>query len=97
MRKATNKNYRTYYREVQDSVLTVREWLLNYQPEAYSGRVIFYKARAQGLLTTSPDKGWKNICGTLDIQVVPGNHVNMMQKPHVRVLAEKINTELRKY
>jgi amino acid adenylation domain-containing protein len=97
MRKATNKNYRTYYREVQDRVLTVREWLLNYQPEAYSGRVVFYKARAQGLLTTSPDKGWKNICGTLDIQVVPGNHVNMMQKPYVRFLAEKINSELRKF
>ncbi len=95
-RMARNRNYRNYYREAQDRILTVREWLRNYQPEAYSGRVIFYRAKAQGLLTTSADKGWNNICTALDIQVVPGSHVNMMQKPHVKVLAEKMNAEFRK-
>ena len=97
VRKATNKNFRFYHKEVGNRILTVRDWLQTYKPEPYPGRVIFYRAEAQGLFTFSLDKGWKSICDSLDIQTIPGNHVNMMQKPYVRFLAEKINSELRKF
>jgi thioesterase domain-containing protein len=41
----------------------------------------------------TPDKGWGQLAaGGLDIKVVPGNHVGMLQEPHVRVLAEKLRS-----
>ena len=39
-----------------------------------------------------PDKGWRRFAaGGLDIKVVPGNHLAMLQEPHVQVLGEQLN------
>jgi thioesterase domain-containing protein len=96
VRLARNKNFRSYYKEAQNKNLAVRSWLKHYRPEPYSGRVVFYRAKAQGLFTASSHKGWENICSALDIYTVPGSHNTIMYKPHVRYLAEKIASELRK-
>ena len=47
----------------------------------------------------SPDStfGWSQwAAGGVDVHVVPGNHANMVYKPHVEVLAEKLRACLNK-
>ncbi|MCW6052944.1 amino acid adenylation domain-containing protein [Lyngbya sp. CCAP 1446/10] len=37
-----------------------------------------------------PALGWNDFSATIDIHVVPGNHMTMMQQPHVQVLATQL-------
>jgi len=69
--------------------------LSNYVPQKYPGSITFYRAKAQGLFPSYPDKGWGNFADCLNIVTIPGNHTSIMKEPHVRILAEKINIELR--
>ena len=38
----------------------------------------------------NPALGWNEFSSTIDIHVVPGNHMTMMQQPHVQVLAAQL-------
>ena len=66
--------------------------LKQYRPQIYPGRLTLFRARMQPLFSAhSPDKGWGPLAaGGLDIRVVPGNHLGMLQEPHVHVLAEQL-------
>jgi amino acid adenylation domain-containing protein len=44
-----------------------------------------------------PTLGWKEMSGTVDVHVVPGNHMTMMAIPHVKVLAEQLQVALSKH
>ena len=64
----------------------------NYGLHLYPGRITFFKA-SETLAGTSPDPtlGWSEwASGGVEVHVVPGNHANLMYKPHVEVLAEKL-------
>jgi thioesterase domain-containing protein/acyl carrier protein len=64
----------------------------NYELHLYPGRVTLFKA-GEELAGTSPDPtlGWSQwASGSVEVHVVPGNHANMVYKPHVEVLAEKL-------
>jgi thioesterase domain-containing protein len=64
----------------------------NYVLHLYPSRVTLFKA-SEELAGTSPDPtlGWSEwAAGGVEVQVVPGNHANMVYKPHVEVLAEKL-------
>ena len=37
-----------------------------------------------------PALGWNELSSTIDIHVVPGNHMTMMAPPHVQVLAAQL-------
>lgn len=41
------------------------------------------------------DKGWRSVAKSVRIHSVPGHHGGIMKEPHVRILAEDINKELR--
>jgi aspartate racemase len=44
-----------------------------------------------------PEKGWGRLAAEgLDIRLVPGNHLGMLQEPHVRVLAEQLRACMNK-
>ena len=64
----------------------------NYRPRVYPGRLTLFRARMQPFFSLhAPDKGWGRLAaGGLDIRIVPGNHLGMLQEPHVRVLAEQL-------
>ena len=36
------------------------------------------------------DLGWSSVAGSLSVVVVPGNHMSMLQPPHVRRLASAL-------
>jgi len=66
--------------------------LREYTPQVYPDRLTLFRARMQPLFSShNPDKGCGAIAtGSVDIKVVPGNHLSMLQEPHVQVLAEKL-------
>jgi amino acid adenylation domain-containing protein len=63
-----------------------------YKPRPYPGRLTLFRARMQPLFSShAPDSGWEWLAaGGLDIRVVPGNHLGMLQEPHVQVLAQQL-------
>ena len=64
----------------------------NYVLHPYAGRVTLFKASEELAGTSSdPTLGWSQwAAGGVEVHVVPGNHANMVYKPHVEVLAEKL-------
>jgi aspartate racemase len=75
-------------REVND------EAVRNYVPQVYPGRVTLFKASNRADATTSyfdPELGWgKLAAGGLEIHDVPGDHLEILVEPNVRVLGEKL-------
>ena len=66
--------------------------LRNYKMRPYPSRVTLFRARMQPFFSShKPDKGWASLAaGGLEIRSVPGNHLAMLQEPHVRILAEQL-------
>jgi thioesterase domain-containing protein len=64
----------------------------NYVLHHYPGRITLFKAGEELAGTSSdPTLGWSEwAAGGADVHVVPGNHATMVYKPHVVVLAEKL-------
>jgi aspartate racemase len=63
-----------------------------YIPRTYPGRLTLFRAQMQPLFSSHrPDKGWRRFAaGGLDVRVVPGNHLGMLQEPHVKTLAKEL-------
>ncbi|MEH1835831.1 MAG: thioesterase domain-containing protein, partial [Nostoc sp.] len=70
----------------------------NYLPQVYPGQVTLFRATEQFADTPqNPTNGWSRLAKEgVEIQVVPGNHYNMLRKPHVKYLAEQLKTYLDK-
>ena len=65
----------------------------NYVPRIYPGRVALFWA--SGDLTTSFDllEGWRTLAaGGVDVHEISGNHINIINEPHVSVLADELQT-----
>jgi amino acid adenylation domain-containing protein len=64
----------------------------NYELHLYPGRVTLFKAGEELAGTAQdPTLGWSQwAVEEVEVYVVPGNHANMVYKPHVAVLAEKL-------
>lgn len=82
------------YDETREHLEAVWHWVSPYALQKYPGSLTFYKAKAHGLFSRPSDWGWKMFVESLDVQVIPGNHLSVLREPHVRVLAERINREL---
>ncbi|WP_206784714.1 type I polyketide synthase [Amycolatopsis sp. MtRt-6] len=75
-----------------------------YTPPAYDGRVVLLRAEQPHPLTTALDPrylrtddtlGWDAHCAHLEVVRVPGDHVSMIDPPHVNVLAERLGAVVR--
>jgi thioesterase domain-containing protein len=66
--------------------------LRSYQPQPYSGPLTLFRARMQPFLSChEPDNGWSRVAaGELEVRSVPGNHLAMLQEPHVRTFAKEL-------
>ncbi|MEC3978422.1 polyketide synthase [Amycolatopsis sp. H20-H5] len=74
-----------------------------YEPRPYDGRVVLYRAKDPHPLTTSLDPryrrtddalGWDAFCPDLHVVPTPGDHLSMIDPPHVAVLARHFATVL---
>jgi amino acid adenylation domain-containing protein len=66
--------------------------LKRYQPQMYTGRLTLFRARMQPFFSShDPQKGWSRLAGGgVEVKNIPGNHLAMLQEPHVKVLAEEL-------
>jgi aspartate racemase len=65
------------------------EWVFA-PKEVYPDRVTLFRA-TENMGFIDPDLGWSELApGGLEIHDVPGDNFNMLEEPHVQVLAEKL-------
>ncbi|WP_328616797.1 SDR family NAD(P)-dependent oxidoreductase [Amycolatopsis sp. NBC_00355] len=74
-----------------------------YVPEPYAGKVLLLRAQDPHPLTTTLDPrylrsddplGWDAHCADLEIVRVPGDHLSMIDPPHVSVIAAALSARL---
>ncbi|MBN0043607.1 SDR family NAD(P)-dependent oxidoreductase [Streptomyces actuosus] len=74
-----------------------------YQPRPYEGDVVLYRAQEAQPLTTALDPrylrserdlGWAPLCPRLEVVPVPGDHLSLIDPPHVDVIAEHLTRSL---
>jgi phthiocerol/phenolphthiocerol synthesis type-I polyketide synthase D len=106
----------TFMRAVQDAGLNLSPELMEHQrtsyedartaerfePQAYEGHVILYRATDRGLTTTLDPRyartedalGWDVYCPSLEIVKIPGDHTSLIDPPHVDVMAQHLRQVL---
>ncbi|MCV3211986.1 amino acid adenylation domain-containing protein [Plectonema radiosum NIES-515] len=64
---------------------------LDYSQKYYSGKITLFQA-IEGLAANSDNriKNWEALADKVEVHWVPGNHLTIVQEPHVKVLAEKL-------
>ena len=68
----------------------------NYDPQPYPGQVTLFRVQQQ-LVPDDPSQtlGWHQLAEQgVAVHQVPGRHLSMIQRPHVEVLAQKLQTGL---
>jgi amino acid adenylation domain-containing protein len=85
----------SYIQEVLDALNHARR---NYVPQAYLGQVTLFLGKLSGLSAShDPHVGWGEVAlGGVEVHEVPGHHINMLEEPHIQVLAEKLKACLDK-
>jgi amino acid adenylation domain-containing protein len=70
----------------------------DYAPKPYAGRVTLVRAAEQTADPAPPaDWGWSRLAlGGVEIHEVPGDHIAMMDDPHVRALADCLRASIRR-
>jgi thioesterase domain-containing protein len=63
-----------------------------YQPQPYAGSVVLFRTGSPSGISTGR---WRSLCPGLRVESVPGDHYNMLQQPHVAVLAQRLEAHLR--
>ncbi|MEP7125270.1 MAG: thioesterase domain-containing protein, partial [Byssovorax sp.] len=73
-------------------LLHVRQTLA-YRPEAYPhGVTVFQATSLGGKYDADPSMGWRVLAaGGVEVHKIPGEHLELLRPPHVRVLAAKLN------
>jgi oxalate---CoA ligase len=96
MREDTHKTHShsqsSHARALQKVLKANRQAVRAYVPGVYPGRIVLF------LSVEAPDRscydrrlGWNETAAEgLEVHVVPGNHNNLFEEPHVGVLAEKL-------
>jgi amino acid adenylation domain-containing protein len=69
-----------------------------YTPTPYAGDVVLLRARTQPANSmVTPHLGWCDfVTGNLTVREVPGDHVTMMDEPHIAALATELESQLQK-
>ncbi|MEU6347053.1 SDR family NAD(P)-dependent oxidoreductase [Streptomyces sp. NPDC046977] len=74
-----------------------------YRPRPYAGPTVLYRAQDPQPLTTAldprylrqeADLGWASLCPALQIVLVTGDHLSMIDPPHVAIVARHLNATL---
>jgi thioesterase domain-containing protein/acyl carrier protein len=65
--------------------------LRDYAPPPYPGAVAFFSASGEPPeFRQEKQAGWAVLADTVDVQEVPGDHITMMNEPHVGALAARL-------
>ncbi|MDZ7955197.1 amino acid adenylation domain-containing protein [Nostoc sp. DedQUE09] len=72
--------------------------VLNYVPQAYPKRINLFRTKVQSSIAKEdPSMGWDRLTvGGTEIHHIPGNHLTMLRKPHIQVLAAQLRACIEK-
>jgi amino acid adenylation domain-containing protein len=71
--------------------------VLDYVPQAYSSRIHLFRTTAQSSIGEDPSLSWDRLAeGGTQIHHLPGNHLTMLRKPHIQVLASQLKACINK-
>jgi len=63
----------------------------DYVPRVYAGRVTLFWATGELTASYDLEEGWRElVSGDVEVHEIPGNHIDIIKEPHVRVLAEEL-------
>ncbi len=63
----------------------------SYVPQIYPNRLTLFKTSSAIATHQDPTRGWDKLAlGGVEINLIPGNHLTMLKKPHVQILTEKL-------
>ena len=79
-----------------------RDWIMinailqSYTPKEFRGRLVLFRSEdRQQEFNDIPSLGWDEVAkGGVDVHIVPGDHVAMMQMPNVLILAKQLTPYL---
>ncbi len=65
----------------------------NYTPRIYSDRVTLFSATGDLTAANDLEEGWRSLASRgVEVHEIPGDHINIIKEPYVRVLAEKLRS-----
>ncbi len=70
----------------------IQAWL-QYTAKPYSDTIVLFRSE-ENRNAAEADLGWKKITAGVDIVDVPGNHITMLQEPHLKQVAMEISKRL---
>ncbi|MCC5645521.1 amino acid adenylation domain-containing protein [Nostoc sp. CHAB 5824] len=72
--------------------------VINYIPQVYPKRINLFRTRVQSSIAEEePSMGWNQLAvGGTEIHHIPGNHLTMLRKPHIQVLAAQLRACIEK-
>jgi amino acid adenylation domain-containing protein len=72
--------------------------VLDYVPQAYSSRINLFRTKAHlSIGKEDPSLSWDRLAeGGTEIHHLPGNHLTMLRKPHIQVLAAQLKACIEK-
>ncbi|MHC5769303.1 MAG: non-ribosomal peptide synthetase [Nostoc sp.] len=72
--------------------------VLNYVPQAYPKRINLFRTKVQSSIAKEDSSmGWDQIIvGRTEIHHIPGNHLTMLRKPHIQILAAQLKACIEK-
>ena len=63
----------------------------DYVTRPYHGKVTLFLASEQSISDIDPKALWSTLAlGGLDVYEIPGDHVTLIEEPHVQVLAQRL-------
>ncbi|HTC92786.1 MAG TPA: thioesterase domain-containing protein, partial [Terriglobales bacterium] len=102
MKKLGSLFYRPWrqdsFSQVQESVRQANAQVeRKYVPQHYPGKaVLFWATRVPLRCYQDRRLGWSEFVEELEVHIVPGNHMSLVDEPNIRVLAEKLSAALQK-
>ncbi|MCG6137853.1 MAG: amino acid adenylation domain-containing protein [Nostoc sp. LLA-1] len=72
--------------------------VLNYVPQAYPKRINLFRTKVHSSIAKEdPSMGWDQLTGgETEIHHIPGNHLTMLRKPHIQILAAQLKASIEK-
>jgi len=81
-------------RRILHIIQTNNQAVIKYTPQVYPGRITLFRTSDQigiGKNRFDPSLGWNELAAQgVEIHQIPGAHLNLLRKPHVQVVAEKL-------
>ncbi|WP_445638423.1 Amino acid adenylation domain-containing protein [Nostoc sp. DSM 114161] len=71
--------------------------VLNYVPQTYPKGINLFRTKVQSITKEDPSMGWHRLTlGKIEIHHIPGNHLTMLRKPHIQILAAQLKACIEK-